>query len=300
LTMAPVNIGRILRDIIEVERDNPAASKITIAFKDDSDGAYVLADMVRVEQVVMNLLSNAVKFTPSVGHIDVRAERDGELVRIDVVDNGQGIAPDFLPRVFDMYGQSMTVTTRSKGGLGIGLALVREIIELHGGKVEAFSEGIGKGARFSFWLPVFGGKITPQHDGRHHAEEGLVGLRILVVDDMQDMLQVFTSLLEVGGATVFAATSAREGLDILTCEDVDLLISDISMPEIDGYEFLRWVRINPKLAALPAIAISGMQRDNDIANAHAAGFSAHLGKPISVERLSAVIHDLLPGRLSGQ
>jgi len=300
LTMAPVNIGRILRDIIEVERDNPAASKITIAFKDDSDGAYVLADMVRVEQVVMNLLSNAVKFTPSGGHIDVRAERDGELVRIDVVDNGQGIAADFLPRVFDMYGQSMTVTTRSKGGLGIGLALVREILELHGGKVEAFSEGIGKGARFSFWLPVFGGKITPEHDGCHYAEEGLAGLRILVVDDMQDMLQVFTSLLEVGGATVFAATSAREGLDILAREDVDLLISDISMPEIDGYEFLRRVRTNPKLAALPAIAISGMQRDSDIANAHVAGFSAHLGKPMSVERLSAVIHDLLPSRSSGQ
>jgi two-component system CheB/CheR fusion protein len=216
-----------------------------------------------------------------------------------VVDNGQGIAPDFLPRVFDMYGQSMAVTTRSKGGLGIGLALVREILALHGGKVEAFSEGIGKGARFSFWLPLFDGKTAHLNDGHHHADDSMAGLRILVVDDMQDMLQVFTSLLEVSGATVFAAASAREGLDILANEEVDLLISDISMPEVDGYEFLRRVRTNPKLAALPAIAISGMQRDDDIADARAAGFSAHLGKPLSVERLSAVVHDLLPGRSPG-
>ncbi|MDB5746219.1 MAG: chemotaxis protein [Massilia sp.] len=293
LTMAPVNIGRVLKDIIDVERDNPAACNITIALNDESNGAYVLADVVRLEQVVMNLLSNAVKFTPSGGHIDLRAAQEGEFVRLDVVDNGQGIAPDFLPRVFDMYGQSMTVTTRSKGGLGIGLALVREILALHGGKVEAFSEGIGKGARFSFWLPLFSGQ-THLNEGNSNVEDSLAGLRILVVDDMQEMLVVFTSLLEVSGATVFSATSAREALDILAREDVDLLISDISMPEIDGYEFLRRVRANPKLAALPAIAISGMQRDDDIANARAAGFSAHLGKPMSVERLSAVINDLLP------
>jgi two-component system CheB/CheR fusion protein len=293
LTMAPVNIGRVLKDIIDVERDNPAAGAITIALTDESDGAHVLGDVVRVEQVVMNLLSNAVKFTPSGGRIDLRATREGELVRIDVVDNGQGIAPDFLPRVFDMYGQSMAVTTRSKGGLGIGLALVRDILTLHGGKVEAFSEGIGKGACFSFWLPLFNGK-THLNPGDSSAEDSLAGLRILVVDDMQDMLLVFRSLLEVSGATVFAATGAREALDILAQEDVDLLISDISMPEIDGYEFLRRVRANPRLAELPAIAVSGMQRDDDIANARAAGFSAHIGKPMSVERLNAVIRDMLP------
>jgi len=296
LTIAPVNIGRVVKDIVDVERDNPAASKISIAFSDDSDGAHVMADVVRVEQVVMNLLSNAVKFTPAGGHIQVHTQREGEFVRIDVVDNGQGIAPSFLPRVFDMYGQSMAVTTRSKGGLGIGLALVQEILALHGGKVEAFSEGIGKGARFSVWLPLFGGKAHSADHAGYNAEDGLAGLRILVVDDMQEMLEVFTSLLEMSGATVFAATGAQEGLGILEREQVDLLISDISMPDIDGYEFLRRVRDNPKLANLPAIAISGMQRDNDIANARAAGFSAHLGKPMSVERLSAVVHDLLPGR----
>jgi two-component system CheB/CheR fusion protein len=295
LTMAPVDIGRVLKDIVDAERDNPAACNISIVLNDESNGAYVLADIVRLEQVVMNLLSNALKFTPHGGHIDLHAEREGEFVRIDVVDNGQGIAPDFLLRVFDMYGQSMAVTTRSKGGLGIGLTLVREILTLHGGKVEAFSEGIGKGARFSFWLPLISGK-THLNEGRSNAEDNLAGLRILVVDDMQDMLLVFTSVLELSGATVFSATSAREALDILMRENVDLLISDISMPEVDGYEFLRRVRANPTLAALPAIAISGMQRDDDIANARTAGFSAHIGKPISVERLSAVIGDLLPRR----
>jgi two-component system CheB/CheR fusion protein len=293
LTMAPVNIGRVLKEIIDAERDNPVASGITIELYDESDGAHVLADVVRVEQIIMNLLSNAVKFTPRGGHIKLHSAREKDFLRVDVVDNGQGIAPEFLPRVFDMYGQSMAVTTRSKGGLGIGLALVREILALHGGNVEAASEGVGKGARFSFWLPIFSGKSN-LNDGNFNVDESLSGLRILVVDDMYDMLKVFTAVLELSGATVFSTTSAREALGILTQENVDLLISDISMPEMDGYELLRCVRAIPELALLPAIAISGMQRDDDIANARTAGFSAHLGKPISIERLSAVINDLLP------
>lgn len=294
LTMAPVLPDLVVRGIVEVMRADPASQDIAIELAGSADGLYVMADAVRIEQVLMNLLSNALKFTPKGGRVAVGVERDDGLLRIDVVDSGQGIAPSFLPHVFDMYGQSVSVTTRSKGGLGIGLALVREIVALHGGRVEAFSEGIGKGARFSLWLPLLDSHAAPMPGEAGEVEDGMAGLRILVVDDMEEMLLIFKSLLETSGATVFEATSALKGLEVLEREQIDLLISDVSMPEIDGYEFLRRIRANPALARLPAIAISGMRRDSDIANARAAGYSAHLGKPVSVERLSAIVHDLLP------
>ena len=296
LTMAPVLPERVARGIVEVMRADPAAQDVAIELSGGADGLYVMADAVRLEQVLMNLLSNALKFTPKGGRIAVHLGRENNGVRIDVTDSGQGIAPSFLPHVFDMYGQSVAVTTRTKGGLGIGLALVREIIVLHDGRVEAFSEGIGKGARFSVWLPLLDGNAAPLPGDEGGAEDSMAGLRILVVDDMEEMLLIFKSLLETSGAVVFEATSAKKGLEILEREQVDLLISDISMPDVDGYEFLRRVRSNPKLARLPAIAISGMRRDSDIANARAAGYSAHLGKPLSVERLAAIVHDLLPRR----
>jgi two-component system CheB/CheR fusion protein len=296
LTMAPVMLDAVVQGIVDVARSDPASNDLNISISGSAGGATVLADVVRVEQVILNLLSNAVKFTPKGGRIEARLGREDGFVRVDVVDSGQGIAANFLPHVFDMYGQSMSVTTRSKGGLGIGLALVREIVALHGGRVEAASDGIGKGARFTLWLPLLDSKAAPlagQDDGE---DDGMAGLRILLVDDMEDMLHVFQSLLEMSGATVFAATGARQGLEILEREQVDLLISDISMPEIDGYEFLRRAHALPKYAALPAVAITGMRRDADIADARAAGFSAHLGKPVSVERLNAVVRELLPRR----
>lgn len=294
LTMAPVLPEIVVRGIVEVMRADPAARDVAIDLAGSADGLYVMADAVRIEQVLMNLLSNALKFTPKGGRVEVHLGRDEGMLRVDVVDSGQGIALSFLSHVFDMYGQSVSVTTRTKGGLGIGLALVREIVALHGGRVEAFSEGIGKGARFSVWLPLLDGEAAPLPGEGGHGDDSMAGLRILVVDDMEEMLLMFKSLLETGGAVVFEATSAAKGLEILEREQIDLLISDISMPEIDGYEFLRRIRANPALARLPAIAVSGMRRDHDIANARAAGFSGHIGKPVSVERLSAVVRDLLP------
>jgi two-component system CheB/CheR fusion protein len=296
MAMGPLALGPVLQGIADVQRADPASRDIDIEVVNLADGVYVLADLVRVEQVLMNLLSNAVKFTPSGGHIEVRLEREENEVRIDVIDDGQGIAPSFLRHVFDMYGQSMSVTTRSKGGLGIGLALVREIVGQHGGRVEAFSEGVGKGARFSVWLPLLDSQAAPRSGSGASAEASLVGLRILVVDDMEEMLQGFTSLLEMSGATVLGATSAQQALAIVEHEAVDLLISDISMPEMDGYALMRRIRANPKLAGLPAIAVTGMRHENDIAQARAAGFSAQLGKPVSIDRLHAIVCELSPGR----
>ena len=294
LTTAPVVLDSLLQGIVEVARSDPATQDVTIEFVGGADHVPVLADVVRIEQVVMNLLSNAIKFTPKGGRIEVRLAREPEALRIDVVDNGQGIAPAFLPHVFDMYGQSMAVTTRSKGGLGIGLALVRELVVMHGGRVEAASDGIGKGARISLWLPLFDGQGAPDAGGGARGGEDMAGLRILVVDDMEEMRMVFKSLLEMSGAAVFEAGGALDGLAVLEQQDIDLVISDVSMPEIDGYEFLRRVRAMPKYATLPAIALSGMRRDTDIDRARGAGFSAHLGKPVSIERLHEIVNDLLP------
>jgi two-component system CheB/CheR fusion protein len=190
----------------------------------------------------------------------------------------------------------MSVTTRTTGGLGIGLALVREIVALQGGRVEAYSDGVGKGARFTFWLPLLDSAAALQGGGDTEAHDSMAGMRILVVDDMQEMLMTFKALLETSGATVFEATSAQRGLDILEREEVDLLISEISMPGMDGYEFLRRIRANPTLAGLPAIAVTGLQREHDIASACAAGFSAQLGKPVSIDRLHAIVHELLSRR----
>jgi two-component system CheB/CheR fusion protein len=187
------------------------------------------------------------------------------------------------------------VTTRAKGGLGIGLALVREIMTLHGGRVEAASEGLGKGARFSFWLPLLAGDAAraPAAAGDKH---DIQGIRVMLVDDVEDAVTVCKALLEMHGAEVSVATSAREALDVMAHHPVEVLVSDISMPEMDGYQLLAAVRRMPQYAQLPAIAVSGLAREQDIAAARAAGFSAHMGKPMSVERLVEVICDLLPNR----
>jgi two-component system CheB/CheR fusion protein len=277
-----------------------SATGVAIAVDDEDAQVQVLADSVRVEQVVMNLLSNAVKFTPAGGAIKVRLAREGSQARLDVTDTGQGIAPSFLPHVFEMFGQSHSVTTRTKGGLGIGLALVREIVTLHGGRVEAASDGIGKGARFTCWLPLLEEGVAAV-DGEHEElERSLAGVRILLVDDVEDVVMVCKALLEIHGAQVEFATSARQGLDMLQKQDFDLLISDISMPEMDGYEFLREVRKMPRCAQLPAIAVSGLAREKDAAMANDAGFAAHISKPMSIERLAQIIGKLLPRSGGGE
>jgi two-component system CheB/CheR fusion protein len=296
LSLAPVGVGPLVGGAVEAVRADAAASDVAITVDDQAAGMQVMADSVRIEQVVMNLLSNAVKFTPAGGAVTVTLAREGEEARLDVVDTGQGIAPALLPQVFEMFGQSHSVTTRTKGGLGIGLALVREIVGLHGGRVEAASEGIGKGARFTCWLPLLEESAAAGTGADDPVQAGIAGVRILLVDDVEDVVMVCKALLEIHGAQVEVATSGRQGLELLREIDVDLLISDISMPGMDGYEFLREVRKMPRYAHLPAIAVSGLAREKDVAMAREAGFAAHIGKPMSVERLAEIIRALLPAR----
>jgi two-component system CheB/CheR fusion protein len=292
LSMAPLDLAQVAQAAIEATRADPAASALTVELQGAEVSLKVLADPVRMEQVLMNLLSNAVKFTPA-GKVTMALSREQDEARVDVIDTGQGMAPSFLPKVFDMFGQPGSATARAKGGLGIGLALVREIVTLHGGRVEAASEGIGKGARFSFWLPLLAGTAEPEPASVEPAHN-IAGVRVLLVDDNEDAALVCKALLEMHGANVSVATSAREALGLLENQDCDVLVSDISMPLMDGYELLREVRKLPRHAGLPAIAVTGLAREQDIAAARAAGFAAHIGKPMSVERLAEIIAGLLP------
>jgi two-component system CheB/CheR fusion protein len=295
LSVAPLHAGKVVGAIIDVARADPSASGLLIE-ADLDDSLVVMADTVRFEQIVMNLLSNAIKFTPQGGTISIRLAAHDGAMHLDVKDSGQGIAPGSLNKVFEMFGQPNSVTTRAKGGLGIGLALVRELVNLHGGRIEAHSEGIGKGACFRVCLPLIEQGGNDVGGAPADAQLDIAGLRVLLVDDVEDAVLVMQSLLEMYGADVRVATSARQALEILGREEVYLLISDISMPDMDGYGLLREVRKMPRYATLPAVAVTGLGREQDIAAARQAGFSAHLGKPLSVERLLAIIPGLLPRR----
>jgi len=296
MSMAPVDLVPLVRDATDAARADPAAARLTLAVEAADAGLRVMADSVRIEQVVMNLLSNAVKFTPAGGTVTLRLAREDGRARIDVCDTGQGISAGFLPQVFEMFAQPGSVTTRAKGGLGIGLALVREIVDLHGGRVEAASAGIGKGACFSVWLPLQedcgSAPAAPHGDDGH----GVAGVRILLVDDVEDVVMTCQALLEMHGALVTGVTSGEQALAVLAQDDIDLLVSDISMPGMDGYALLRAARQLPGRAGLPAIAVTGLAREKDIVQARETGFNAHVGKPMSVERLTAIICELLPGK----
>ena len=293
LSVTAVDLSKMAGMIVDAARADPATSALTIAYDCPDVHLMVAADAVRLEQVLMNLLSNAIKFTPVDGHVRLELARDKDQARIVVTDSGQGIAPDFLPRVFDMFGQSGSVATRARGGLGIGLALVREIVLLHGGHVEAFSEGIGKGARFTVWLPLLDTAEPEEADNKDGAGLDLEGMRILLIDDVEDVVLAFQALLGLQGAAVDVATSGKEGLRLLEAKEIDLLISDISMPEMDGCEFLQAARRLPGYASLPAIAISGLSRPKDIARARESGYAAHLGKPMSMDRLTAICREVM-------
>jgi two-component system CheB/CheR fusion protein len=246
----------------------------------------VNADSVRLQQIVWNLVNNAVKFTPKGGRVTVTLDRERDDARLVVEDSGQGIAAEFLPHVFEMFRQADAGVTRRHGGLGVGLALVRQLTELHGGKVEVHSDGQGRGARFTVRLPLHRAAIERRGVAAASQTTGeLSGARILIVDDTQDSLDMLCFLLSGEGASVETASSGAAGLALADETDFDLVISDISMPEMDGYEFLQALRTNPRHVQVPAIALTGFGRDEDIARARQVGFTTHLTKPLDFDDL---------------
>ncbi|MEJ1098205.1 MULTISPECIES: CheR family methyltransferase [unclassified Pseudoxanthomonas] len=289
LNMAPVNLSSLVETIVESARADISAAELNIEFA-SSGPVVVRGDVHRIEQIVWNLLSNAIKFTPGQGHIVVHVAPEGEFGRLTVRDSGQGIDPDFLPRVFDMFGQAAARAASKQTGLGIGLALVRKLVNHHSGKVEVASRGIGCGSKFSVWLPLFVEKSR-----ENEAEEQnnpLTGLNVLLVDDTTDTVEALQALLELEGAQVMAATSGQEALDLAEAKQFDLVVSDIGMPGMDGHDFMKALRQRPAYATTPSVALTGFGSSRDIENALAAGFTAHIGKPVSLASLLEAIRKL--------
>jgi two-component system CheB/CheR fusion protein len=249
-----------------------------------------VGDRTRIEQIVWNLLSNAAKFTPDGGRIAVSVDEDGDQARVVVADSGCGIAPENMSHVFGMFNQADNDANASAGGLGIGLALVQELTHAHGGRVEVESEGIDKGSRFSVWLPLHGSAVPAPANST--AEVELRNLRVLAVDDHLESLAPFAEVLRLEGAIVDVAESAKAGLELLASNTYDLLISDLGMPEMDGYEFISEIRRRPGAKKLVALAMSGFGRRADARRALAAGFDAHVPKPAGIEDIKAALQGL--------
>ncbi|MEG4112359.1 MULTISPECIES: ATP-binding protein [unclassified Microcoleus] len=312
LRVRPVNLVPVIESAIESVHLAADAKSIRLQSVLDSEAGPLLGDADRLQQVVWNLLSNALKFTPKDGRVQIRLQRVNSHVEITVSDTGAGISSDFLPFVFDRFSQHDSTTTRSYGGLGLGLAIVRQLVELHGGTVTVVSPGIGQGTTFTVKLPVMIIHLPPsapeplnslvEANGRFQTSPTLEGLQILVVEDEADALDLLSTILEKYGAEVMAVASVKEALTIIetaTDRKPDVLVSDIGMPDEDGYSLIRKLR---QLEAqrggrLPAIALTAYARNDDRQQALLAGFQMHLTKPVDAAELVAVVASLT-GRTS--
>ncbi|MGH7323904.1 MAG: PAS domain S-box protein [Candidatus Rokuibacteriota bacterium] len=296
-----VELQPIIEAALDVVRPAADAKAIRLEATLAPSVGPISADPDRLQQVVWNLLSNAVKFTPNGGRIEVRLENADAHVRITVSDTGKGINPDFLPHVFDRFRQADSSITKAHGGLGLGLAIVRQLVELHGGTVHALSRGEGHGATFTVYLPLMG-ISTERSDSdrpfpmlrdevRVESTPALGGLRILVVEDEADSRELFTAALQRCGAEVIAAASATEALEAIDRLRPDVLLSDIGMPGIDGYELIRRVRRleSGRGERIPALALTAYASPEDRARALAAGFDRHAAKPAEPADLAKTV-----------
>ncbi len=304
LDVRPVELISIIEAAIETVSPAAEAKAIQISRDFDPEANLISGDPERLQQVSWNLLSNAVKFTPRNGRVGIRLERAGSHVRITVSDNGQGISPDFLPHVFDRFRQADQTAARSHTGLGLGLAVVRHLVELHGGTVVARSEGEQKGATFVVELPVIAPveetdaqpataeRIRSETQSDKAAE--LDGLRVLIVDDEPDARELVSVMLRQRGAEVLEAASASEGLKLLESARPDVIVADIGMPGEDGYALMRKVRaLNPERGGLTqAIALTAYAGEEDRAQAIDAGFHLHVTKPVESAALTEALLSL--------
>jgi signal transduction histidine kinase/ActR/RegA family two-component response regulator len=293
LTSRVVTVESVVQAAAEAVKPTATARGVDLVVDLPAEPLRLVADPDRLQQVVWNLMSNAVKFTPPGGSVTTTAEQVGGQIEIRVTDTGQGIAPEFLPFVFDRFRQADSTSTRSHGGLGIGLTIVRHIVELHGGGVRADSRGEGHGSTFTVTLPITAApeaEATPQTHPSRNGNGGdgdLTGLRVVVIDDAPDALEVLAVILRRAKADVTTAPSAHDGRRAIQEFRPDLVISDIAMPDEDGYAFIRSLRALPpdRGGVTPAIALTAYAREEDRARALAAGFQAHMSKPVEPDEL---------------
>lgn len=287
----PVDLNNVIETAVETVRGQAAQKQVELKTETHATPLIVQGSPVRLQQIVLNLLSNAVKFTEPGGSVSVRVEGASGEARVVVEDTGVGIAPEFLPHVFDRFRQADGSTTRQHGGLGLGLAIVQALTRLHGGCVRAESEGGGRGARFTFTIPC---EAHTRDDREVSAYESPCTLphAVLVVEDSPDTLSLLNVLFEKRGCLVLAAESAAEALELAAQQTPDIIISDIGMPEMNGYELLSKLRSLPGLEKVPAVAISGYAMDEDRDRALAAGFTAHIAKPVDPDELFMLVQKL--------
>jgi len=289
-----------LRPVIEAAFDAaaPAAEAKGILLERSLPGPLppVAGDPGRLQQVVGNLLANAVKFTPEGGRVEVRLARAGSTAHITIIDSGSGISPEFLPFIFERFRQADTTSTRKQKGLGLGLAIARQIVQLHGGTIEAASAGEGRGSTFTVKLPLLVSSspvVVPAKSGEERAARtpALDGITVLVVDDEEDAREAMAVLLGQAGARVISAAGAAEAIDTLDRERPDVLLSDIAMPGEDGYALIRRVRSRSGEAGgrIPAAALTAYATLDDRAKAIRAGFDEHIPKPVDPTRLIGAV-----------
>ena len=311
LDMQQVLLGEIINAAVEVVRPSMEAKNLHLRTMLDASGSYIRGDPGRLQQVMWNLLTNAVKFTPANGLIDVVMERLDSQVEVRVSDSGIGIRSEFLPLVFDRFRQADASTTRRHGGLGLGLSIVKHLVEMHGGSVSVYSSGEGRGATFAVTLPVVAVRAAvPGWFEPHHPVElevgglelpSLAGITALVVDDEADSRILIERLIQERGGRVVLAASASEALAALSAEPPDIMISDVGMPDVDGYELIQRIRSgkNSNTCRITAIALTAYARAEDRQRALLAGYQMHLAKPVDPRELVAGMASLLnrPGGL---
>jgi hypothetical protein len=297
LHLGPVNLVSVVNAALDAVRPALEAKDIRVETQFPSDLKVIAGDVDRLQQVVWNLLSNASKFTPVGGTVGIRVTQDDTYVEIEISDTGPGIAAEFLPHVFERFRQADGSTTRTHGGLGLGLAIVRHLVELHGGSIGAENISAQSGAVFTLKLPLPSTALSLDHVPQvtpvdeKVTEVDLENVRILVVEDELDALDLIMIDLTAHGAKVRGASSASQAFELLDSDQFDLLISDIGMADTDGYNFIRQVRKHEgeKGDHIPAIALTAYARTQDRIRAIAAGYNTHVAKPVEIRELVTVV-----------
>jgi CheY-like chemotaxis protein len=300
LKTAPVDLRWVIEGAIDTVQTAANAKNILLHPVLEPVGP-ICGDSTRLQQIIWNLLSNAIKFTPEHGRVEIQLQQVDHHAHIVVSDTGRGIAPTFLPYIFESFRQEDASTTRTFGGLGLGLAIVYYLVEAHGGTIWADSPGEGQGATFTVQLPLMAaGQVQPEPPTKPDTSDGmdLAGLRILAVDDEPDARDLITELLSQFGAEMLTVASANEALDQFESFQPNVLVCDIGMPEVDGYTLLQQIRtLSPEQGGqIPAIALTAYAREEDRQTVLRRGFQHHIPKPLDPETLVSTLIELIENK----